>query len=228
MFYKRFLFRFRFPCKHILKAWTGKGCDLDETYRLPNLAELETDSSRENFRTENTTPPFELRVGWNNSGFAFSLLVFNKKQRPWCRAIHPEESDGIQICLDTRDVKDIHRATRFCHRLIFLPTGNGHSQTAPGVFWLPIHRAKDHPNPIDLEKIKLHNSIGVNGYRLDVWIPSEVLTGYDPKEHPNLGFHFALIDRELGNRFFLIEPPFPHDQDPSLWATLELNSEKNF
>jgi hypothetical protein len=219
MFSKRFLFRFRFPCKHVLKGWTGKGGELDESYRLPNLAELETSSDQ-----EKKTQPFELRVGWNNNGFAFSLLVFNKKQRLWCRAMHPEESDGIQICLDTRDIKDIHRATRFCHRLIFLPTGNGHAQTAPGVCWLPIHRAKDHPNPIDLDKIKLHNSIESNGYRLDVWLPADVLTGYDPKEHPTLGFHFVLIDREHGNRFFLVEPPFPHDQDPSLWGTLELNS----
>lgn len=219
MFSKRFLFRFRFSCKHIPKAWTGKGCDLDETYRLPNLAELETNSN-----PETVSQPFELRVGWNNTGFAFSLFVFDKKQRPWCRTMHPEESDGIQICLDTRDIKDIHRATRFCHRLIFLPTGNGHSQTAPGVFWLPIHRAKDHPNSIDLEKIKLHNRIETNGYRLDVWIPSDVLTGYDPQEHPTLGFHFVLIDREHGNKFFLVEPPFPYDQDPSLWGTLELNS----
>jgi hypothetical protein len=219
MFDKRFLFRFRFSCKHIPKMGTGKGYDLDETYRLPNLSELTTDSGHANY-----SQPFELRVGWNNNGFAFSLLVFDKKQRPWCRAIHPEESDGIQICLDTRDIKDIHRATRFCHRLIFLPTGNGHSQTAPGVFWLPIHRAKDHPNPIDLEKIKLHNLVEANSYRLDVWIPSDVLTGYDPKEHPTLGFHFVLIDREHGNKFFLVEPPFPHDQDPSLWGTLELIS----
>jgi hypothetical protein len=218
MFSKRFLFRFRFSCKYFPKTWTEKGIDLDETYRLPNLAELETNVSQ-----KTVSQPFELRIGWNNNGFAFSLFVFGKTQHLWCRPLHPEDSDGIQICLDTRDIKDIHRATRFCHRLLFLPTGNGHAQTLPGVFWLPIHRAKDHPNPIDLAKIKLLNFIEDGGYRLDVWIPSDVLTGYAPKEHPTLGFHFVLIDRELGNRFFLVEPPFPHDQDPSLWGTLELN-----
>lgn len=210
---KRFLFQFRFPCRHVEKIWTPKGCPLDDSYRLPSLKSLEDTSD---------AAPFSLKVGWNEQGLAFSLDVTGKKHRPWCRSTHPEESDGLQICLDTRDVKDVHRATRFCHRLVFLPMLTEIGRPEPSVVWLPIHRAKGHPNAIDLKRIKIASRVSENGYRLDIALPAEVLTGYDPVEHPTLGFHFVRMDRELGNRYFLVEPPFPHDQDPSLWGTLEL------
>ena len=29
------------------------------------------------------------------------------------------------VPIDTRDVRNVHRATRFCHRFLFLPTGGG-------------------------------------------------------------------------------------------------------
>ena len=210
---KRFLFRFRCPCRYVGNPWSAKGYSLDESYRLPDLSTLDDANSVSNH---------ELRIGWNERGLAFSLDVSGKKQRPWCRSLHPEESDGLQICLDTRDVKDTHRAGRFCHRLVFLPMLGDVGKSAPSVVWLPIHRAKDHPNPVDLDRIKIVTRLNPDGYRLDVFLPGEVLTGYDPVEHPMLGFHFVVVDRELGNRYFLAEPPFPHDQDPSLWGTLEL------
>lgn len=207
----RFLFRFSVPCSFAQTLWTAKGLALDESYRLPSFAELENPGHK---------PPFELRTAWNDDGIAFSLTVFGKKQQAWCRAVHPEESDGLHLCLDTRNVHDVHRATRFCHRLAFLPFGNGPNE--PSAVWLPIHRAKGHPNPISTKLFKLLSETTTDGYRFDMMIPANQLTGFDPEEHPQLGFHFVVIDRELGNHAFLVGPPFPHDQDPSVWGTLEL------
>ena len=48
-----------------------------------------------------------------------------KRSRVWCRASRPEDSDGLQLWIDTRDVHNVHRAGRFCQRLIFLPSGDG-------------------------------------------------------------------------------------------------------
>ncbi|MDR0870048.1 MAG: hypothetical protein LBN39_04575 [Planctomycetaceae bacterium] len=211
MFSSKFLFRFRFPCRRIETLRLPNG-GLDESYRLPSPDELDGGA----------VSPFDLRLAWHPDGLALSLSVNGKTRRPWCRIVNPEESDGLQICLDTRDMKDGHRATRFCHRLVFLPTGSGPSQSQPQVFWLPIHRAKQHPNPIATEQIRLSGKVFDGGYQIHTVIPSDVLTGYVPSEHPNLGFHFAVMDQELGNRYFLVSPPFPHDQDPSLWASLDL------
>jgi len=209
----RFLFRFQVPCFFAPTLWTAKGSTLDESHRLPSFAELEN---------PNLKIPFELRTGWNNEGIAFSLTVFGKKQQAWCRPVHPDESDGLHLCLDTRNVHDVHRATRFCHRLAFLPFGSGPNQIVPTAIWLPIHRAKGHPNPISTKLFKLLSQTTADGYRFDMMIPGNQLTGFDPEEHPSLGFHFVVVDRELGNHAFLIDRPFPHDQDPSLWGTLEL------
>ena len=211
MFAKPFLYRFRFPCIYVATS-TGA---LDTTHQLPNANRLDDADLQGKL-------PHDFRIGWNETGLFFSLTVSGKQQSLWCRSTQPDESDGIQICLDTRDIKDIHRASRFCHRLLFMPIGGGRDQSHPVSFWLPIHRAKEHPNSIDLSQIKMQSQIGADGYQLIVFLPGKILTGFDPNEHPNLGFHFVVMDREYGNSYFLVAPPLPHDQDPSLWGTLAL------
>jgi len=211
MFAKSFLYRFRFPCEY-----TATDKELtNETYRLPNLNQLEDSDERNKL-------PYDFRIGWNETGLFFTLHVTGKKQSLWCKTSQPEESDGIQICLDTRDIKDIHRASRFCHRLLFVPTGSGQEQQKPWAVWLPIHRAREHPNPIDLAQIKMQSKISLGGYWLNAFLPGKVLTGFAPVEYPNLGFHFVVMDREFGNSYFFAAPPLPHDQDPSLWGTLSM------
>ena len=48
------------------------------------------------------------------------------------------------------------------------------------------------------------------------------MTGFDPAEHPQLGFTYAVLDRELGEQTFAVGRPMQYQEDPSLWATLEL------
>ena len=64
-----------------------------------------------------------------------------------------------------------------------------------------------------------------DGYMLEALIPAEALTGFDPAEHPRLGFTYAVLDRELGEQTFGVGSPMPYQEDPSLWATLELTKE---
>ena len=214
MFTKPFLYRFRFPCNY-----AEPGTVLGESYQLPNVNQLDKSGLQNKL-------PYDFRIGWNETGLLFLLIVSGKSQSLWCRATAPDESDGIQICLDTRDIKDIHRASRFCHRLLFMPTGSGRDQSQPLAVWLPIHRAREHPNSIDLSQIKMKSDISATGYRLDVSLPGKILTGFDPSEHPNLGFHFSVSDREFGKSYLLVAPPLPHDQDPSLWGTLAMVAPK--
>jgi len=211
MFSKSFLYRFRFPCKYAAANTVA----LDATYQLPYVNRLEDSNLPDKLS-------YDFRIGWNETGLFFSLIVSKKKQSLWCRSTQPDESDGIQICLDTRDIKDIHRASRFCHRLLFMPVGSGRDQLQPSAMWLPIHRAKEHPNAIDLSQIKMKSEISPEGYRLNVFLPGKILTGFEPAEYSHLGFHFAVMDREYGNHYFLVAPPLPHDQDPSLWGTLAM------
>ena len=68
---------------------------------------------------------------WNKEGLLFVLNVTGKKQSPWCRPTRMEDSDGLQLWIDTRDSHTVHRANRFCHRFQFLPFGGGHRLDEP-------------------------------------------------------------------------------------------------
>ena len=48
------------------------------------------------------------------------------------------------------------------------------------------------------------------------------MTGFDPEDHPRLGFSYAVTDREMGWQTFSVGPELPFISDPSLWGTLEL------
>jgi len=208
---KRFLFHFSAPCHYRERLVTDKGARLSERYRLPSFAELEERANAA-----------DLRVAWSEEGIAFSLKVEGKKQVPWCRENRPEDSDGLRIFLDTRDVHNVHRASRFCHQFLFLPSGGGDQSDDPIAQAVPIARAREYSRPIEAGQLHVRSEKRINGYVLDAMIAAEALTGFDPEEHPRLGFTFALIDRELGEQTFSVGSPMPYQSDPSLWATLEL------
>ncbi|MFH1921921.1 MAG: hypothetical protein ABIP48_18805, partial [Planctomycetota bacterium] len=171
---------------------------------------------------EGLAAPADVRAAWSELGVAMTVCVRGKKQPPWCRTTRPEESDGLHVWIDTRDVHNVHRASRFCHRVLFMPFGGGRRMDQPVAQWLPIHRARQHPRAIPAESLKVRSEPQDDGYRLDVFLAAEALTGFDPAEHPRLGFTYAVVDRELGEQTLGVGSPMPYQEDPSLWATLEL------
>lgn len=207
----RFLFRFSVPCRYRDPLWTPAGAGLDETYRLMSFAELEEQAT-----------PADVRGAWSEAGLAFAVRVEGKRQAPWCRDSRSEDSDGLQVFIDTRDVHNVHRAGRFCHRFIFLPGGGGRRFDQPVAEWLPIHRAREHPRAVKPGQLQVRSEKRIDGYLLEAFIAAEALTGFDPQDHPRLGFNYAVLDRELGQQTLSAGSPMPYQEDPSLWATLEL------
>jgi hypothetical protein len=86
----------------------------------------------------------------------------------------------------------------------------------------PINRARETPHPARPDALEVRSAGQRDGYVLAAFISAEALTGYDPQEHPRLGFTYAVIDRELGEQTFTVGSPMPYQEDPSLWGTLEL------
>ena len=207
----RFLFRFSAPCRYHDPLWTAKGTQLDEKHRLVGLAELEEQAAWA-----------DIRAAWSEAGLTFSVHVQGKHQLPWCRAARLEDSDGFQVWIDTRDVHNVHRAGRFCHRFVFLPLGGGRNLNQPVADVLPINRARELPKPVREGLLKVQSQKRADEYTLDAFIPAEALTGFDPAEHPRLGFTYTVVARELGEQTFGVGKPMPYRDDPSLWATLEL------
>ena len=158
----------------------------------------------------------------SEAGLAFAVSVSRKNSPVWCRASRPEDSDGLQVWIDTRDVHNVHRASRFCHRFIFLPSGGGRKLDEAFGQALPINRARDPARPVAAGVLQARSQVRSDGYRLECYIPAAAMLGFEPAEHPRLGFNYAVVDRELGEQTFSAARPLPYDEDPSLWATLEL------
>jgi hypothetical protein len=207
-----FLFRYSVPCLY-LEGGAELGGSGGEPYRLPNFTPLDGGPEGP-----------EVRAGWNEAGLSFWLRVAGKRHLPWCRENRIEESDGLHIWFDTRDTHNIHRASRFCHYFVFLPTGGGHRLDGPIAEQLLINRARENARPIRASMLGAKSERRADGYVLEAHIPADALTGFDPVEHPRLGFTYCITDRELGLRTFNCGPEFPFRDDPSLWATLELVS----
>src|SRR5262245_62005664 len=199
------LFRFAAPCQYTEQRWSAGGMKLPEKHRLPCFAEL------------NGNKPFaDVRLGWNEAGIAVNVIVKGKQQPPWCRDSRIDDSDGVQIWIDTRNTQNIHRAGRFCHRFAFLPVGSGRKLDEPVAILLAINRAKESPREIEPSALKLRSQRLTDGYALEAFIPAVALTGFSPTDQPALGFSYAVIDRELGWQSFSVGPELPFTEDPSL------------
>jgi len=85
-----------------------------------------------------------------------------------------------------------------------------------------INRARELPKPVAPGSLGVRSEKRIDGYILEAYIPAAALTGFDPGEHPRLGFSYAVIDREIGWQTFSVGPEFPFQEDPSLWGTLDL------
>ncbi len=121
----RFLFRFAVPVRGAIRCGKRPASSWMNSYRLLNLAELDSG-------TADREPRFaDVRMAWSAEGLLLNVKVDGKKQPLWCREGRLEDSDGLQVWIDTRATLNIHRASRYCHRYVFLPAGGGHGNTEP-------------------------------------------------------------------------------------------------
>ena len=212
----RFLFRFSQPVYRAEPIWSPKGIALDPSYSLIDLASLDSG-------TPNHERPFaEVRMAWSPKGLAFNAEVKGKKQLPWCRDSRLEDSDALEVWIDTRATHNIHRASKYCHRFVFLPAGGGRQASEPIADQLLINRARENARPVRPRELQCVSQVQKTGYRLSAFVPATALEGYDPANYRSLGFTYAVRDRELGLATFASGAGFPFEEDPSCWATLEL------
>ena len=208
----RSFFAFTFPCPYRRRAPTvdGRLTEWRQEHRLPDTNELDGRPSFADFS-----------ASWNEQGLHFACRVAGKtevvcdEQRWW-------EQDCLEVWLDMRDNRTIHRATRFCHQFCFIPQdAEGRPRSAKG-WQVPIARATE-PGPLcDPSELGVASLVGKTYYTLEVVIPREALFGFDPAECSRLGFTYHLNDHELGTQSATVGKEFPIYTDPSLWGTLAL------
>jgi hypothetical protein len=207
----RQFFRFSADVQRAEGIESPKGFMLDERYALPALGELDG------------RPAFaEVRMAWSPKGLAWQVTVDGKTQLPWCRDSRLEDSDGLQVWIDTRATLNVHRAGKFSHRFIYLARGGGSAGDQPMAEQLLINRARENARPARARELTARAKTSGSGYTLWAFAPADALGGYDPSQQSRLGFTYALLDRERGQQTFSTGPEFPYEEDPSCWAELRL------
>jgi hypothetical protein len=164
----------------------------------------------------------QVRIAIGKDALFFQLDVQGKRQLPWCRDSRLEDSDGLHFWIDTRNSKDVQRATRYCHRFGFLPMGSGPRADMPTVGWTPIEHARDQPPQPPRELMSIRSRITEGRYRLVASLHFDALYGLDPRDFPIVGCYFCVLDRELGCQSLTLQPDWPVLENPNLWAQLVL------
>jgi hypothetical protein len=209
----RFLYRLELAFLRHEEKWSDSGVWLPDNCRLPDLAALDGERAYA-----------DVRGAWSIDGLVFNVQVAGRRQPPWCREGRLEDSDGLQVWIDTRPAGNVHRATQYCHRYVILPSGGGRRADEPVADQLLINRARENARPVRPRELRAAAQTTSGGYHLACFIPAAALTGYDPSHHTRLGFNYAVLDRDFGLQTLAANREVPFDEDPSLWVTLEMVS----
>ncbi|MDA0711540.1 MAG: hypothetical protein O3B73_15175 [bacterium] len=205
----RAFFQVSCPCPFRSEAPTIDGAlgDWDESFALPDLGGIDG------------KPAFaEIYMAWNEAGLYFALDV----KGPSARAVderRPLRGDGFQVWIDTRDVRNAHRGSRYCHHFCFWPQTDA---GAAGGRQFRLRRARAQARLQDSGRFSVASKDRAGGYQMEVHIPADALTGFDPGENNRLGFAYILKDKSLGRQFWTADEILPVSYDPSLWGTVEL------
>jgi len=209
----RFLFRYSFPVQYNAKLPSDgrRLLGLPEGCILANPALVDG------------SPTFgELRLAWNENGLGLSVQVTGKRKALRCDERQPDNSDGLQVWIDTRNTQNIHRASRFCHAFTLLPLGGGSDGSESVAVQTEIPRAKELTPIAPRDSIRVASTVKHDGYLLEAWVSAQALNAYDPDAQSRLGFYYVIRDDELGLQTLSVDAEFPYAFDPSLWSTLEL------
>lgn len=221
----RLLMDFEFPLHYrsappkfdgTLSAWRDED-------RLPELCRL-----------DDLEPFADVWACWNETGLFVACRVSNKHLPLRCDPKVFWKSDNLRLCTDLRDARQNKRATRFCQHLFFMPTGGGKNGREPVGASTKIQRARDdaplycsanlaasgaYASPPHLE---VRASVLPGGYVMQAHVPRDCLQGFDPAEHPRIGFYYMLEDYDHGQQYLTVGDELNWYVDPSTWATAVL------
>lgn len=232
----RMLFDFEFPLQFRRQAprIDGSLSDWTDAQLIPRLSVLD---GVQTFAS--------VWACWNETGLFVACRVDGKRRPLRCDPKVFWKSDNLRLCTDMRDARQNKRATRFCQQFYFLPTGGGSRGDQPVAGSTRIHRAReDAPlftsqaadgsaqretlgapqgNPTGgSNRILVASSVSAASYRLEAHVPGHCLAGFDPLEHPRIGFYYMLEDRDHGQQYLTVGDDLNWYSDPSTWATCVL------
>jgi hypothetical protein len=163
-----------------------------------------------------------VRVGWNALGLGIAVLCdTSEMKKP--NADRPEGFADVNVWIDTRDTRNVSRATRFCHRfLAHLTLGKDRKSLDVEVTQKLIGRAVADAPLCSPEILTARTDQTRSGWILELFLPARALNGFDLDTNRRLGFAYQVSDHEREDQFLGVGRDFPLGENPSLWATLEL------
>ena len=169
-----------------------------------------------------TDNAFGLRMAWNPEGLGIELDVPGKKLPPAGRRKDLKNSDYISLFVDTRHTANVHRATEYCCSLVVLLCDEN-ADEKPTAAFVEIAQQRASKSDRDGGKCPVQVSVRPDGYRLEIWIPTSQMFGFDEApEIGRIGFSCLIHDTELGEIPLNVGGDFPVAFDPSTWLQLEL------
>lgn len=207
---RRALLRFEVPIHRMDRTprIDGHARKWHDKHLLPALVEL-----------EDTEPFADVYAAWTDDGFLAAFDVTNRNAAPQVDVQQWWKLDGVRLCIDTRDARDIKRATRFCHFFYALPSGGGPRKSDPIVGTHRMSRAKEPPPNVDVSQIRIAATVERRRYFLELFIPAACLNGWDPAEHPRIGLFYKIKDVHHGQQHFSADDEMGWNVDPGTWAT---------
>jgi len=188
-----------------------RALELPASSALPDLGQL-----------EGTASWAQVRVGWNARGLGLVVEAdgVSDEQRDPAR---PEGFADVHFWVDTRDTRDISRASRFCHHFVIrLALRGPRGKLTPEVLQRPIARAVADAPIYRGDLIVAGAGMTKSGWTLALFLHAQALNGFDPDTNRRLGFAYQVSDRVRSDQFLGVGREFPVGENPSLWATLEL------
>ena len=156
----------------------------------------------------------DIGVSWEREGLYVHLHAHKKFEE----ACYPKYIDGdaLELYIDTRDMKEAGFPTRFCHHFLILP------QEIQGIRSLELtrFRTEDSHSLCDPGKIELAFAAGSRDYFLDIFLPAEILHGYDPDTFDRIGLTYSVHRPKYMSQNFSVSSSYVTvAQNPSLWAS---------
>jgi hypothetical protein len=190
---------------------SGPLLDLPESCALPDLSSL-----------DETEAWAQVRTAWNPGGLGIAIIARGIA----AQQLVPERPEGfasVQIWVDTRDTRNVSRATRFCSWYVAnLKPAPTKRELIVAVAQRPIARATAESRLCRPEQIAARTKLLKDSWTLEVFLPADAVAGFDPETNRRLGFAYHIADGVHNDQFLTVGPGFPVGENPSLWSTLEL------
>ena len=186
--------------------------DLPATCALPDLSSLD---GRDSWAS--------VRVGWNSQGLGIAVLADAPASKAARNVDRPEGFADVNLWIDTRDTRNVSRATHFCHRFsahLTLSRDCKSLKVEFGQRTIARATAEAPISPPDLSTTRAE--LTRSGWLFELFLPAAALHGFDPETNSRLGFAYQVSDHEREDQFLGVGRDFPIGENPSLWATLEL------